>query len=251
MSSNFDRFSVAVLGVVLAVAGGRAAVAQAFDSMALADRITSSAEQAPDAAASSANSAAQPPASVSGVLRSLASRASVVFVGEVESIKPNGGVMEIVFRVQQPVIGEVGSTYTLREWSGRWSGGQQHYRLGQRSMVFLYAPSAAGLSSPVDGMAGVVPLIPMGADTDPLLDVRMLATRVERSVGSPVADADFGSIALADALAVVAAWNRDPLPEPIKHPLPIGLRPNPVKTSMTGTDLPSLLQPQGASNVEY
>jgi hypothetical protein len=251
MSSNFDRFSLAILGVVLAVAGGRAAVAQAIDTRALADQITASAEQMPDADASSTSSAAQQPAGVSGVLRSLASRAAVVFVGQVESIKPNGGVMEIVFRVQQPAIGEVGSTYTLREWSGRWSGGQQHYRLGQRSMVFLYAPSAAGLSSPVDGMAGIVPLIPMGADSDPLLDVRMLATRVQRTEGSPMVDADFGSIALADALTMVAGWNRDPPPEPIKHPLPVGLQPRPVKTSMTDTNLPSMLQPPGASVVEY
>jgi len=248
MKSIRNTCSVSMLGLLLAVAGGRAAVAQAFDAKALADQITASAEQTPNAAASVA---VQQPASVEGVLRSLASRAAVVFVGQVQSITPNGGVTEIVFRVQQPVIGEVGSTYTLREWSGRWSGGQQHYLLGQRSMIFLYAPSAAGLSSPVDGMAGVVPLIPMGADVDPLLDVRMLATRVERPVGSPMVDGDFGSIALADALTVVAAWNHEPLPEPVRHPLPIGLRPHPVSTSMSDPNLPALLQTPGASNVEY
>ena len=251
MKSILKSCSVGMVGLLLAAAGGRAAVAQTFDTKALADQITVSAEQTPNAAGSSTIAAAQPPASVEGVLRSLASRAAVVFVGQVESIKPNGGVMEIIFRVQQAVIGEVGETYTLREWSGRWAGGQQHYRLGQRSMIFLYAPSAAGLSSPVDGMTGVVPLIPMGANVDPLLDVRMLATRVERPVGSPMVDMDFGSIALADAVAVVAAWNQEPLPEPVKHPLPIGLRPHPVNTSMSDTGLPSLLQPAGGSDVEH
>jgi hypothetical protein len=239
-----------MLGLFWVAAGGRAAVAQAFDTKGLADQITAAAEQTPGADASSANTARHEPANVAGVLRSLASRAAVVFVGQVESIQPNGGVMEVVFRVEQPVVGEVGETYTLREWSGRWAGGQQHYRLGQRSMIFLYAPSAGGLSSPVDGMAGVVPLIPMGADAEPLLDVRMLATRVERSEGTPIADADFGAIALADALAVVAAWDRGPLPEPVKHPLPVGLRPHPVHASMSDLNLPSLLQAGGAADVE-
>jgi hypothetical protein len=250
MKSNFERVSLAVIGLLISTAGGSVAFAQTFDTKALADQITASAEQTPEAAGASA-AAAQQPASVEGVLRSLASRSAVVFVGQVESIEPNGGVMEIVFRVQQPVIGEVGATYTLREWSGRWAGGQQHYRLGQRSMIFLHAPSAAGLSSPVDGMTGIVPLIPMGANADPLLDVRMLATRVERPVGSAMMDDDFGSIALADALAVVAAWSQEPLPEPVRHPLPAGLQAHPVKTSMSGPNLPLLLQSQGAPDVEH
>jgi hypothetical protein len=251
MKSSRAGFSVGLLGLILASAAGRASAAQAFDTKALADRITAAAEQTPDAASLSTSSSLRQAAGVAGVLRSLASRASVVFVGQVESIQPNGGVMEIVFRVQQPVIGEAGDTYMLREWSGRWAGGQEHYRVGQRSMIFLYAPSPAGLSSPVDGMTGIVPLIPMGADADPLLDVRLLATRVERHEGSPIVDADFGAIALADALAVVAAWNQQPLPEPVKHPLPVGLRPHPVNTFTNDATLPSVLQIQGGSDVEH
>ena len=168
-------------------------------------------------------------ASVAEVLRSLASRAGLVFVGQVESITPRGGVMEIVFSVQKQVLGDVGSTYTLREWAGQWAGGQQRYRVGQRAMVFLYAANAGGLSSPVDGMAGVVPLIPMDADVDPLIDVRWLAAKVARPVGKPIADADFGAMALADAAAVVANWDRkEPQPKPEPRPLPVGLRPRPV-----------------------
>jgi hypothetical protein len=250
MKSIRAGYLIGSLGLVLIGAGCRAVVAQAFDTKALADQITASAESMPEEVAASKSASTVQPASVAGVLRSLASRAAIVFVGQVESIEPNGGAMQIVFRVEKPVIGEVGDTYTLREWSGRWAGGQQHYRLGQRSMIFLYAPSAAGFSSPVDGMAGIVPLIPMGADQDALLDVRMIATRVERSESTPIADADFGAIALADALAVVAGWNHEPPMEPVKHPLPVGLRPHPVKTIGSEMGLPSVLQPQGDPNVE-
>jgi hypothetical protein len=178
---------------------------------------------------SGASVPATPATSVSGVLRSLASRAGVVFVGQVQSIVPNACVVKITFQVQQPVLGGVGSTYVLREWAGRWTGGQQRYQVGQRAMFFLHAPSAAGLSSPVDGLVGVVPLIPMGAEVTPLLDVRLLATQVSRPVGSPMAAAETGAIGLADAEAVVTGWQVQPGPEPVKIFLPVGVRPLPVR----------------------
>lgn len=169
-----------------------------------------------------------PATSIASVLRSLASRAGIVFVGQVERIVPNGGVVEITFQVQQPVIGVVGGTYVLREWAGRWTGGQQRYRVGQRAMFFLHAPSAAGLSSPVDGMMGIVPLVPVGAGAPPMLDARWLATRVTRSVGSPMTTAETGAITLADAETVVKSWKVISVPEPVGHPLPIGVRSEPV-----------------------
>jgi len=164
-----------------------------------------------------------PATSVAGVLRSLASRAGVVFVGQVQRIVPKDGVVEITFLVQQPVMGVVGGTYVQREWTGRWSGGQQRYWVGQRAMFFLYAPSAAGLSSSVYGMAGVVPLVRMGAKADPLLDVRMLATRVVRPVGSSMRDAGLGAIALADARSVVTNWRVGKQPEIVRRPLPVAM----------------------------
>jgi hypothetical protein len=197
-----------------------------------------------------------PARSVAGVLRSLASRAGVVFVGQVQSIVPKAGVVEITFQVQQSVLGGVVGTYVLREWAGRWAGGQQRFRIGQRAMFFLHAPGAAGLSSPVDGMAGVVPLIPMGTKVGALLDVRWLATRVSRPVGSSMGSAGFGAIALADAEAVVTGWKMELEPEPVMLPLPVGVRPLPVmvlpgKSSLLEqTNAPSLLQPQEQLNVE-
>jgi hypothetical protein len=193
-----------------------------------ADGVIAQGPRASVAALPGASTSTTPAASVAGVLRGLASRAGMVFVGQVQSIVPKAGVVEITFQVQQPVIGVVGGTYVMREWAGRWTGGQQRYRIGQRAMFFLHAPSAAGLSSPVDGMAGIVPFVPMGANVGALLDVRMLATRVARPVGSPMADAETGAIALADAETVVSNWQADQVPEPVKLPLPVGVRPRPV-----------------------
>jgi hypothetical protein len=171
---------------------------------------------------------AVPAASVAGVLRSMASRAGVVFVGHVQRIVPEGDVVEVDFQVEQPVLGVAAGPYVAREWAGRWTGGQQRYRLGQRAMFFLHAPGASGLSSPVDGMMGVVPVIPMGGKAGALVDVRWLATRVKRAVGEPLVGSNASAITLADATDVVSKWQVQ-RPEPVLYPMPGGTTPRPVK----------------------
>jgi hypothetical protein len=42
---------------------------------------------------------------------------------------------------------------TIHEWVGLWDRGE-HYRVGERVFLFLYAPGRLGLSSPVAGIAG-------------------------------------------------------------------------------------------------
>lgn len=168
-----------------------------------------------------------PPEGVAGVLRSMASRAGVVFVGSVQRIVPEGGVVEIDFKVQQPLLGVSGGTYVAREWAGRWTGAQQRYRVGQSAVFFLHAPGAAGLSSPVDGMMGVVPLVQTGAKQGAMVDVRWLATRVGRVVGAPLAAADMGAMTLADAASVISRWQVQ-VPEPVMYPMPGGAEPRPV-----------------------
>ena len=85
-----------------------------------------------------------PAESVGAELRLLASRAGVVFVGQVEKIEVKdgaagemgGGVVEITFSVEQPVLGVVGGSYVMREWAGRWTGGQQAFSGGTAGDVF-------------------------------------------------------------------------------------------------------------------
>lgn len=159
-----------------------------------------------------------PAESVGAELRGLASRAGVVFVGQVETIEPKDGVVEITFAVEQPVLGVVGGSYVMREWAGRWTGGQQHFWVGQRAMFFLHAPSVAGLSSAVDGMIGVVPVVAIGAKGAALLDVRWLATRVRRMQGTPLP-----GIALKDGVAVTRSWKSEGVAEPKGIRLPVGV----------------------------
>jgi hypothetical protein len=171
-----------------------------------------------------ASSARAQDGSVGAALRSLAARSGMVFVGRATAITPLQGSVEIRFAVEQPVLGVTGATYTLREWAGLWVGGQPRYRLGQRAMFFLHAPSAAGLSTPVDGMEGIVPVVATAANQPLLLDVRRLATRVQRAPGTPLDTAEKGAVALSEAASAVAAWKTVSV-EPKRLPLPVALEP--------------------------
>ncbi|HTV08059.1 MAG TPA: hypothetical protein VMD97_03330 [Candidatus Aquilonibacter sp.] len=174
-----------------------------------------------------------PDASVTAALANLSARAATAFVGQVTAIRREAGVVEVVFRVDTPVLGQAGGTYTLREWAGMWPPGMQRYRLGERALVFLHAASSAGLSSAVDGGEGVVPVM-SDANGTVLLDVRRLATRVLRQVGQPLVDGN-GAMALSDALPVIQSRGltttrpvRRPLPPAVTPVVPVGTK-NPTK----------------------
>ena len=51
---------------------------------------------------------ATPDASVSAALANLSQRAATVFVGQVVDIRRDAGVVEIVFRVDTPLVGQAG-----------------------------------------------------------------------------------------------------------------------------------------------
>lgn len=163
--------------------------------------------------------AVEPDTSLSGALRSLASRASVVFAGQVVRVERKGGVVEVEFRVDQMVLGAAAGSYTVREWAGLWPPGQHRYVPGQRVMIFLRAPSSTGLSSPVDGMEGIVPLVMRGADASAVLDVRRLQARVARAKGSALPAMQSAGMRFADAAAVVVNWRRASAVEPACVPL--------------------------------
>ncbi len=124
------------------------------------------------------------------VLAELVHRAGVIFAGEVYAIRmpegeanqgtvggqhsSNANVVEIEFRVDQGIRGtSVGDAYVLKEWVGLWRNRPAPFKLHQRAVVFLYPPNAAGLSSPVGGMVGVLPI-----EAGNQVDLRRLHTYV-------------------------------------------------------------------------
>ncbi len=170
--------------------------------------------------------AVAPDASVEAALANLSGRAATVFVGQVVGIRRDAGVVEVQFRVDTPVLGQTGGSYTLREWAGMWPQGQWRYRVGERALVFLHGTSSAGLSSAVDGSEGVVPVM-ADADGTVLLDVRRLSTRVERQIGEPLADVGNGAIALKDVLPLIQSRGTAVV-RPVRRPLPRGVAISPA-----------------------
>ncbi len=119
----------------------------------------------------------------------MASHAGVIFAGEVASIARHDerATLKCGFAWIRAVLGcRAGAAYTVREWAGRWVGHGARYQVGQRLLMLLAPPGAAGLSAPVYGVDGAVPITPgaVGTATDlglapgPLVDLRLLAARV-------------------------------------------------------------------------
>jgi hypothetical protein len=109
--------------------------------------------------------AAMPPSTVEDALHGMSDRAGVIFAGQVIAVRRKAGgddasgFVEVEFRVDQAIRGSAaGTPYILREWAGLWAGGAQRYRVGERLLMFLRTPGASGLSSPVDGMDGAIPI---------------------------------------------------------------------------------------------
>jgi hypothetical protein len=134
------------------------------------------------------------PQTVVDVLHQLSDKADVIFAGQVVAVRrPNGGVVEVEFRVDQAIRGcAAGTPYVLREWAGLWAGDTQRYRVGQRLLMLLHGPSAAGMSSPVGGLDGAIPIRQGGAAVasaeiasprqPPFVDLRWLGVKVPRVV---------------------------------------------------------------------
>jgi hypothetical protein len=142
----------------------------------------------------SANDDAVSPQDIETALHQMSDRAGVIFVGRVSEVRRLGsgnvaaGVVEIRFEVERAVRGCSAGVYVLREWAGLWEADNQRYRAGQRLLMMLHAPNAAGLSSPVDGMDGAIPIVRggsavLGANssarvTPPAVDLRWVGTKL-------------------------------------------------------------------------
>jgi len=149
------------------------------------------------------------PQSTADELHAMAQQAGVIFTGQVLSVErhegTNGetGAVAVKFAVEGAVRGISGSTYTLNEWAGLWPAGEQPFRVGQRFLMLLHAPGPSGLSSPVGGPDGAIPILGAGeaplfqqsstqaearvaADSTPadmrVVDLRWVGTRVARAV---------------------------------------------------------------------
>jgi hypothetical protein len=68
----------------------------------------------------------------------------------------------VTFQVEHALRGTTtGQNLTIHEWAGLWTS-KEHYRVGERVMLFLYPLSRLGLTSPVAGPMGRFAIDPQG-----------------------------------------------------------------------------------------
>lgn len=156
------------------------------------------------------------PATMEDALRAMEQQAAVIFAGQVIAVRPvagasGAGVVEIDFSVDDAVRG-AGGVYTLREWAGLWPAGEQRFRVGQRFLMLLHAPGAAGLSSPVGGMDGAIS-IRGGAETPLLTAARAAGVSAAR----PSVDATEASTADGDARTLDMRWVATQVARPVQY----------------------------------
>ena len=167
-----------------------------------------------------------PPQSVEDALHRMSDRAAVVFVGQVTAVRrvdggaAGPGVVEVSFHVDQAVRGcAAGGTYVLREWAGLWAANAARFRVGQRRLMMLHAPGAGGMSSPVGGMDGAIPVhgvgkavwsandsaATIGTPAAEMVDLRWVGARLARPVAYRNGPTPVGGSRLAKAANVTAA----------------------------------------------
>jgi hypothetical protein len=111
------------------------------------------------------SAAAQVPAATATELQLMASQAAVIFSGQVDAIsrEDSAGFVDVRFRIEAAVRGcPKAGFYVLREWAGLWTGGPDRYRVGQHRLMLLTARGPSGMSSPVGGTDGAIPLVATG-----------------------------------------------------------------------------------------
>jgi hypothetical protein len=106
-------------------------------------------------------------------LPQITSIAGIIFSGRVTFVGRAGGSLMstpgqttastmVTFQVEDALRGTTaGQNLTIHEWAGLWNG-KEHYRVGERVMLFLYPPSRLGLTSPVAGPMGRFAIDPEG-----------------------------------------------------------------------------------------
>jgi hypothetical protein len=94
------------------------------------------------------------------ILQQLVRSAGLIFTGRVISVsagssgEPERSATAITFQIEHALLGTAaGKVITIREWGGLWNRGER-YRAGERVLLFLYAPSKLGFTSPVSGTFG-------------------------------------------------------------------------------------------------
>ena len=120
-------------------------------------------------------------------LPQIAGAAGIIFSGCVTFVGRAGGRFTsapgqtiastmVTFQVEHALRGTTtGQNLTIHEWAGLWNT-KEHYRVGERVLLFLYPPSSLGLTSPVAGPMGRFAIDPQGRIKTNIQNISVLAS---------------------------------------------------------------------------
>jgi hypothetical protein len=109
-----------------------------------------------------------------------------------------------------------GQVYVVRAGAGLWRDAPR-FQVGQRRLMLLHAQAPGGMSSPVDGLDGA---IPVGGATAAWVDLRWVEAKTLRRTGvrvrpyavtaavgvQPAQILDSSRVDLGSVLTMLAAW---------------------------------------------
>ena len=95
-------------------------------------------------------------------LEQMVASSGMIFLGRVEDVSLSGDDrVRITFRVLDGVRGaRTGETAAVEEWRGLWVAGHERYQPGETLLLFFHPRSKLGLTSPVGGDSGRLPITP-------------------------------------------------------------------------------------------
>ncbi|HWG16924.1 MAG TPA: hypothetical protein VN678_03630 [Acidobacteriaceae bacterium] len=162
-----------------------------------------------------------PPATTEDALRQMFDQAAIIFTGQVTAVRhtasANGstGTLEIDFSIDDAIRGSAShTTYTLREWAGLAPDSVSPFLAGHRYLMLLHSPGPSGLTSPVGGPDGVIPIVPGNDAASPtapdaaglavqasLAQASHFPARTNIRIAAAQPDSDAGALASTNPLA--------------------------------------------------
>jgi hypothetical protein len=108
-----------------------------------------------------------PAATTEDALRQMFDQAAIIFTGQVTAVRHPAtahgltGTLEVDFSIDDAIRGAAAhTTYTLREWARLAPNSDTSFFIGRRYLILLHTPGPSGLTSPVGGPDGIIPILP-------------------------------------------------------------------------------------------
>jgi hypothetical protein len=177
-----------------------------------------------------------PPLTTEDALHQMLDQSGIVFTGQVTAVDHNNAaILEVTFAVDDAIFGVApNSTYTLREWAAVSPAEASQFEIGRRYLMFLHAAGPGGLSSPVGGPDGAIPILP-GNEAASLSTPDVLGFAAQTAIAQAAAQATAqlpgNTPATAPLSPAHTTFRVSPASQEITNAFTAPVQPNPLASS--------------------